>query len=272
MRPQPGKANGFLTVRNPSKSVDDAQLYSNSSMSVARIYCSSSPIPTVLQEPEFFTRDCKDNPVSGCPLDKQAAYIERTLQRDDFIASSGNKMVFEASTHYAMNGDLLAQRAAQTMPWVKIVASLREPISRAASMMIHMADHNNVGCMLPTDADLYTCLTTASQLTGHPGPFNYVDSPHGNYSFALRAWMEAFPRDQVHILQYEALMVSADAATRKLAELKTFLDLDASKPKRGPEGLDKSNVRKNKIHPEGWPMRKDQYKRLIDMVRPDAQG
>lgn len=221
------------------------------------------------KEPEFFTVKCKDDPVNGCPVGQQAWYIERTLQRDAFIAAGGQAMAFEASTHYAMNGDLLADGVAQTMPWVKVIASLREPISRATSMLVHMLDIEKTGCLKQENPDLFTCLTTDSQLVGHPGPFNYLDSLEGSYAKPLQHWLDAFPRDQIRVLQYEVL-IGLDTADQQLTEVKSFLGLDPALPK-GRAGLDKHNLRKNSINPDGWPMRKEQYQQLIDMVRPDAE-
>jgi hypothetical protein len=229
------------------------------------------PAPLVIgfQEPEFFTAHCGADP-AACPPARQAQYIRDTLRRDDVVAADAKLMAFEASTHYAMNGDVLAAGIRAQLPWVKVVASLREPISRAASMLIHMKDREHAGCMQPKGADLFTCLSTSSQLTGRPGAFNALDSPHGNYSFALAAWLEAFPAGQVHVVQYEALVGDADAAEPVLRGLKRFLGVDPDLP-RGRHALDKHNVRKERVNPGGWRMRRENYQALIDSVQPDVQ-
>lgn len=225
------------------------------------------------KEPEFFTIKCTDNPFSGCPRTEQAWYIENTIQRDNFVKSKGKLMAFEASTHYAMNGDLLAKGIAETLPWVKIVASLREPISRATSMLVHMADKEANGCLANGNTDIYTCLTTESQLIGNHGPFNLVDSPHGNYSYALRHWLEAFPRGRVHIMQYEELIAEDRRSEDVLHDLKLFLGVDPGEPGPSPYGriLDKHNLRKDHLNPDGWPIKKEKYLKLIDMVKEDAE-
>jgi transposase len=49
------------------------------------------------------------------------------------------------------------------------------------------------------------------------------------YSCKLRQWISFFPRDKLHILQYEA-MTSQDAMQGVLANFKTFLGVDQRLP------------------------------------------
>ena len=238
------------------------------------LYQHLSGHPTVLasveKEPEFFTRKCKGNPFSGCGSEDEKDYIREILQRDRYIESGGRLMAFEASTHYAMNGDVLAAGMARAMPWVKVVASLREPISRAASMLVHMYDTEGAGCLAEHGKkSLYYCLTTASQLTGHPGPYNNLDSPHGNYSTALEAWIKHFDSNHLHIIEYESLIEQeSDSSSKSLQKLKSFLNLDSSLP---DNRLRLHNSRKELINPEGWPMKVEEYQDLISRVSPDVE-
>jgi hypothetical protein len=258
------------------------------------------------KEPEFFTAKCGSEPASCDPAEQvhiniissqlgwhcrccrfhpavanyhstahppanspQAFYIRKTLRRDEFVAGGGRAVALEASTHYAMNGDRLAANVVEALPWVKVVASLREPISRAASMLVHMADREGRGCLAAEGADLADCLVTASQLVGHPGPFNGLDALHGNYSHPLSAWLEAVPPGQLLVLQYEEL-VEEESEAAVLKRVKDFLGLDPAQPKRNP-GLDEHNIRKDRVAPEGHPMRRGQYEALVARVRPDAE-
>ena len=180
-------------------------------------------------------------------------------------------MTFEASTHYAMNGDVLASGILQAMPWVRVIASLREPISRAASMLVHMADREKAGCLTKQHMTLYQCLITESQLLGHSGPFNYIDSPYGNYSYALQSWVSTFPLDQVFVVQYEALTGAEETSRYELQRLQKFLGLDPKKM-HADGSLSAHNVRKNRINPDGWTMMRSEYVDLIHRVRPDAES
>lgn len=222
------------------------------------------------KEPEFFSRKCEADPRYGCSKLDQAQYLTETLQMKEFVDSQGSLMAFEASTHYAMNGDVLAKGIVETFPWVKIVASLREPISRAASMLVHMYDREKTGCLREPHATLYGCLKTRSQLVGHPGPFNNIDSLVGNYSYALEHWIKDVPRGQLALVQYEQLIEGDEHGADVLLDLKEFLDLNPSQPKDS-RGLGMHNVRHNRVHPEGWMMKKEEYLDLIDMVKPDVE-
>lgn len=42
---------------------------------------------------------------------------------------------------------VLLQSSLQVFPWLDVIISLREPISRALSMQAHMADKHNDGCL-----------------------------------------------------------------------------------------------------------------------------
>ena len=226
-------------------------------------------LASVEKEPEFFTLKCRGNPFFGCRSEDQKHYIREILQRDRYIGAGGRLMAFEASTHYAMNGDVLAAGMQKAMPWIKVVASLREPISRAASMLVHMYD-KGAGCLAENrKRSLYYCLTTASQLTGHPGPYNMLDSPHGNYSTALEAWMKTFDSNNLHVIQYESLVdQESNSSSKSLHKLKTFLNLDPSLP---DSHLRLHNSRKEQINPEGWPMKVKEYQDLIERVSPDVE-
>ena len=227
---------------------------------------------TPTKEPEFFTLKCHADPVNGCSRGQQAHYVRNSLRLNDYVNADGDVMVFEASTHYAMNGDVLAHGVHKVMPWVKIVASLREPISRAASMLVHNMARNRRGCLMKPEASLYQCLVSSSQLVGHPGPWNYLDSPHGNYSLAIQSWLSEFPSDQVHIVQYEKITKGDHQSETELKRLMDFLDLKQDSSRRNEESLEKQNVRKDRYQSDGWFMQKSEYMDLIDRVKPDVKN
>ena len=96
----------------------------------------------------------------------------------------------------------MAEDLYELFPWLRIIISLREPISRAASMLVHLSDRNistsnygQGGCLAANDMDLGKCLYQHSQIRGDDwgGPTEYA-SP-------LKAWLETFPKDQLFILQ-----------------------------------------------------------------------
>ena len=66
--------------------------------------------------------------------------------------------------------------------------------------------------------------------------------------------------------QYEHLTAEENQAA-ELWRVKAFLGLD---PKKGGNALGLYNHRKDKIQVEGWPMAREDYQSLVDLVRPDG--
>lgn len=71
--------------------------------------------------------------------------------------------------------------------------------------------------------------------------------------------------------QYEAL-TSEEAEEPTLRALKAFLELDPDLPGGADATLGMSNARKDRVMPEGWPMRRERYEELVALVEPDARG
>jgi hypothetical protein len=145
------------------------------------------------KDPEFFSTDCRWA-LKTCPAERERHYLRNSLQLGAFTARGGGAGHFEASTHYVRNGDRLVRPLKQAFPWVKVVVSLREPISRAASMLIHKKDLSDEGCL--TQRGMAACLLEESQVSG-----NLAGAHATNYSFPMRHWVEGWPREQLHVIQ-----------------------------------------------------------------------
>ncbi|EFN56555.1 hypothetical protein CHLNCDRAFT_57487 [Chlorella variabilis] len=178
---------------------------------------------------------------------------EKTLHLDRMLRGDLRSATFEGSTHYAREGQRLAPGIAQTFPWAKLIASMREPISRAISMLAHNLDRRSIGCL--TKRHVFHCLER--------------DLPGQNYSEPFQAWLDAFPREQIMLLQYESLTAPEHVASH-LRAVKSFLEVDPELP---ANELIKSNTREERLgkKPEGWPMKRHEYEKLVAMVRPDAE-
>ena len=147
---------------------------------------------TTVKEPKFLTAGCGNAPPEGCSARDTRRYIEDTLRLGAFVEGNGTQAAFEGSTHMVRAGGTLAPRLRALMPWLKLVVSLREPISRAASMLIHNKDVGQTGCLMREE--LGNCLLSRSQLSGTiPGP--------ANYSAALKPWFDAWPVEKLHVIQ-----------------------------------------------------------------------
>jgi len=109
------------------------------------------------------------------------------------------------------------------IPWAKVVINVREPISRAASMLIHMLDVYNEGCL--AENDLGYCLHARSQIRGlKDGTTTYYD--------ALAHWFTHWPEDQIHVVQYEEL-IDSETEDKVMREVKSYIGLDPELPKSG---------------------------------------
>jgi hypothetical protein len=58
----------------------------------------------------------------------------------------------------------------------------------------------------------------------------------------------------------------------ELARMKSFLGINPRKPAGQWASLGLHNSRKERINPDGWPMKRDVYQRIIDLVRGDCDA
>eukprot|EP00890_Picochlorum_soloecismus_P005374 jgi/Picsp_1/5838/NSC_03197-R1_sulfotransferase len=222
----------------------------------------SQSAPPKVKEPNFFTDNCNEKPPEECPAADTRRYINRILNKKAYLESNGTLATYEASTHIVRAGLNLAPKLAKLFPWVKIVIMLREPISRAASMLIHNKDVSDLGCL--ARKEISYCLLHHSQLTEMtPGKYEPL-----TYTEAMKYWLDAFPKEQILVIQYENL-TSEEGEAGELLRAKGFLGLDLNKPKRG---LELSNSRRFRINPEGWAIKKHQYQQLLQLVKPDVRS
>ena len=172
--------------------------------------------------------------------------------------NNGTVGAFEGSTHYVRAGEKVVKGLREIMPWLKLIINIREPISRAASMLIHNKDVQHVGCLMRKD--MGECLLKQSQISKE-SPTSYLE--------ALQPWFEYWPADQIHIIQYEEL-TEDESEMKELMRVKEFLGINSEEPKG--KGLALMNQRRFKIRPEGWTMSREEYEALLELVKPDVEG
>jgi hypothetical protein len=221
------------------------------------------------KEPEFFSESCGYD-IEKCDPDGVRDYIQRVLRVNRYAAYDGQLAHYEASTHYSRAGKKLAPQLVREFPWLKVILLIREPISRAASMLVHILDKNMVikgigpgGCLKKTNMDLGTCLLQNSQISGQR-------SFSTNYSAPLEGWLNAFPKGQIYIGQYEAL-IDENTQEQELQKIKKFIGIDPNLPTGEEAEFLSRNSRKDSVNPDGWQMRKDVYEKAIDIVLEDSK-
>ena len=162
-----------------------------------KIYLEQHPdiIRPTKKEPNFLTWNCKEKPPDRCPAKDTKQYLRKILRLDEYLKLNGTAAAFEASTHIVRAGPRLAPRLAELMPWLKIIINIREPISRAASMLVHNKDVGHGGCL--ARAKIGYCLRHRSQISEIIANENHPVT----YTEAVQAWLDAFPTDQIHVVQ-----------------------------------------------------------------------
>jgi len=228
------------------------------------------------KEPEFFSNTCGYD-IASCPPEDVKDYIQRMLRVHRYAAYDGTMAAYEASTHYSRAGMSLAPQLIKEMPWLKVILLLREPISRASSMLVHIYDKNQMikgmgagGCLKKYNMDLGHCLMSSSQITQKANVRTNGGLFTNDYATPLKTWLETFPRDQIFVGQYEVLVNEATQQA-ELEKIKKFLDIDPSLPTGEDAELMSRNSRKDSVNPDGWQMQRTTYQEIVDMVSEDSR-
>ena len=199
-----------------------------------------------VKEPHFFTSCQFGGPacrVAGGNNTK--AYIRDTFQVERVAASGLQLATMDASVDYAQYADSMPALLRKLFPWLRLVFVLRERIGRSMSWKTMMGQKFNKGC--PKN-NLYKCLKGTMQKI--------------NYTTAMGAWLDHFPPEQIHIIQFEQL---DDDPEGILYKLKEFLGLNPNQP---PAELRNVNQR---VGSSGWPLKQKEYLDLVDAARKDGE-
>ncbi|KAI7842768.1 hypothetical protein COHA_003516 [Chlorella ohadii] len=94
------------------------------------------------KEPWFFTRhgDCihpNSSALWGCDQQAQQRYLVGTLHLDVVVASGLTRAAFEASPDYILASAAVVAGIWRELPWLKVVVSMRDPISQKMSAIVH---------------------------------------------------------------------------------------------------------------------------------------
>ncbi|PRW44571.1 sulfotransferase [Chlorella sorokiniana] len=209
----------------------------------------------------------------GCDKAQEERYLLRTLKRDVVVESGLSRAAFEASTDYSWTPHVVASGIRRELPWLKLVVSIREPISTAISGVVHRLQE--LGRPKEEQSDWWVpepvdeCL---ERMRGGTNGTSMADclrirlggdkSAWFDYTRAMAGWLHAFPAEQFHVLQYENL-TAPGSREAVLADMQRFLGLD---PSLAPRELPAENSRKGSEHPEGWPMRREQYEEFVGIA------
>jgi hypothetical protein len=158
-------------------------------------------------------------------------------------ARHGRPVPFEACTYYMFH-PFAIERIAKDLPDVKLIAMLRDPVERAFSAYKHELARG-----FETERDFGAALDLEdSRLEGElermAADVTYESHAHrhqayrrrGQYAEQLERVFDAFPREQVHVLESEAYFEQPEREYDAVCE---FLGLESFRPKR----FDRHNAR-----------------------------
>lgn len=176
--------------------------------------------------------------------------------------TSARTQTFEACTYYLFH-PLAIGRIAAELPDIKLVAMLRDPVSRAFSAYKHEFARG-----FETEPDFLTALQLeAARLSGEvelmtadPSYQSFSHRHHaylsrGQFAEQLQRVYRHFPRERVHVLQSESFFADPRA---EFARLTDFLELDPWQPKQ----VEQHNARPSS------PMPDDAHEYLVNHYRP----
>jgi hypothetical protein len=134
-----------------------------------------------------------------------------------------SRVVTGESTPSYLFHPLVPGRMRETVPSVRVIAILRDPVDRAHSHWQQIADWNEE--KLPFEE---ATAAEAERLPEHPESltdlrklddylrFSYL--ARGRYAEQLPRWFEAFPREQLLILSFDDLRTATDAVCRQVTD------------------------------------------------------
>ena len=159
---------------------------------------------SAVKEPKFFLTDGPP-PARGGPGDVQT-YREHVWQRDDyealFAAAPAGILRGESTPFYLYNRD--AQRRIRALiPSARLIVILRDPVERAHSNWAHLWSAG----LDPVDDFVLACAEEQRRIEAGWADFWRYTSL-GRYGDQLEHLYTVFPRDQVLVFRYHALIES----------------------------------------------------------------
>lgn len=199
-----------------------------------------------VKEPHFFTSCQRGGPACRVPGgNNEKAYLRDTFQLPMVVGSGLQLATMDASVDYAQYAEEMPKLLRKLFPWLKLVFVMRERIGRAMSWKTMMGQKFSKGC--PEDR-LYHCLKNTMQ--------------KGNYTTAMSLWLDQFPSEQVHVIQFEELNIDPETT---IYRLKKFLGLETNET-----AAEFRNVNQRKSS-SGWPLSREEYIDLMHESRQDAE-
>jgi hypothetical protein len=182
-----------------------------------------------------------EHPAVAAPVRKEIQYFTLHHERGDgwyrahFPVAGRGRRAFEATPYYLFH-PAAAGRASATVPDAKVVALLRDPVTRAFSQWQHNASRGveHLGFEAALDAEderlageHERLLTDATYRSEAHRLWSY--RTRGEYAEQLERWLAHYPKDQVLVLRSEDLYANPAPTYERTLEFLglTAIELDA---------------------------------------------
>lgn len=171
---------------------------------------------------------------------------------------NGEKAIGEKSTSYLYQATKVAPRIKESLPEVKLIALLRNPIDRAYSNYWFTVLS---GLETLSFEDSLLCENERRANPGSPlleevQPYAYID--RGHYLTQIKQYLEYFPRDQLHISLFDELIENPTQLYRSITK---FLQVDETII---PSSFD---LITNSASMDKQPMSLETRQKLVDLYR-----
>ncbi|WP_114752524.1 sulfotransferase family protein [Pleomorphovibrio marinus] len=172
------------------------------------------------KEPHFFIQNFQCFPFSGpddlCFYERYAKNIEEYEKL--FLNAGNNKIVGEASTMY-LSVPSTAHRIKEYNPEAKIIAVIRDPVSRAYSHFLH---HVRDGTAFTKDFSKWIEMEESGKLNDWAPHRRLIEI--GMYGKHLRQYFDCFDRTQILVIKFDDLIGSPSSTLINVCE---FLNISS---------------------------------------------
>ena len=161
-------------------------------------------------------------PALGKELNYFSLHYGRSLRwyRGHFPRRAPGRLSFEASPYYLFHPEA-PHNVAETLPDVKLVVLLRDPIERAYSHYLHTRRRGfePLSFAAALDAEAERLHGGRAGYGGSQDPTRlYSYASRGEYAEQLERWLDLFPRERLHAIRSEDLFSQPEMALDGLVD------------------------------------------------------
>lgn len=207
----------------------------------------------------------------GCNVASEEEYFQKFLNAKMAANRALDLVTVDTSQDYILAGGPLARRLYRYFPWLKLVIVIRDPITRLLAKITRRLESTNLNAqkfdtlhnfvnfiIIPADGTVVHLCDPKRQILGCMQDYMAPGLPDSNYSEPLEGWLTTFPKEQIHVIQFEEIL---EAPEKVMFDLKYFLGTNLGElvGEFSMKGLDTAPVT----------FRRGQYMRLVRTIESD---